>query len=267
MSITFSTSWYNVKSKFNLATYSNWINNFICHINNFYLVIYTNEESINVVKDIMKNAKNTSNIKIVILEWNDFYCNKYNWKQNHDNNHTLNETSNCKTDWKLNMLWNEKISFVNKTINDNYFNTEWFGWCDIGYFRNMTSEVWPYNAKINNLDKSKIYYGKVGNSNELNCISKMVLNKNELNLPKEQLPPGQVTIGGGFFLIHKKNINWWYNTFYNRLNDYFINNYLVKDDQIIIVDCVVHNLKKFKLIQHEANNDERWFPFRYYLNS
>ena len=240
--------------------------NFLMNVNNFNLVIYTNKESYYVFESLVEN---NSRIKVIMKEWDEFYGYKWkdNWINNHTKNNSLNHNSRFNTDWKLNMLWNEKISFVNKTINDNYFNTEWFGWCDIGYFRNMTSEVWPYNAKINNLDKSKIYYGKVGNSNELNCISKMVLNKNELNLPKEQLPPGQVTIGGGFFLIHKKNINWWYNTFYNRLNDYFINNYLVKDDQFIIVDCVVHNLKKFKLIQHEANNDGRWFPFRYYLNS
>jgi hypothetical protein len=37
---------------------------------------------------------------------------------------------NChKTSWELNMLWNEKISFVNKAYQEKYFDeTEWYGW-------------------------------------------------------------------------------------------------------------------------------------------
>ena len=41
-----------------------------------------------------------------------------------------------KTDWKLNMLWSEKIAFVKKCYDNKYFpETDWYGWVDIGYFR------------------------------------------------------------------------------------------------------------------------------------
>ena len=39
------------------------------------------------------------------------------------------------------MLWCEKISFVKKTIEKNYFNTDWYGWCDIGYFRESNNDL------------------------------------------------------------------------------------------------------------------------------
>ena len=43
-----------------------------------------------------------------------------------------------KTSWKLNMLWNKKISFVKKAYQEKYFDeTEWYGWMDIGYFRHL----------------------------------------------------------------------------------------------------------------------------------
>ena len=41
--------------------------------------------------------------------------------------------------------------------------------------------------------------------------------------------------------------------YYSKLNDYFENNYLVKDDQMIILDCAMNNLSLFKFIK-ETNS-------------
>ena len=45
MSITFSSCFYIIKSKFDPNTYINWMNNFISIVNNFNLVIYTDDNS------------------------------------------------------------------------------------------------------------------------------------------------------------------------------------------------------------------------------
>ena len=66
-------------------------------------------------------------------------------------------------------------------------------------------------------------------------------------MPIIPIPSEQVSIAGGFFLSHKDKIDWWNSAYYNRLNDYFTYNYLVKDDQIVIVDCVFSNIDKFQL--------------------
>ena len=39
----------------------------------------------------------------------------------------------------------------------------------------------------------------------------------------------------------------WHETYYTQLQNYLDNNYLVKDDQIVIVDCVFSNIDKFQL--------------------
>ena len=72
-------------------------------------------------------------------------------------------------------------------------------------------------------------------------------------------------IGGGFFLIHKDKIEFWKTLFYNKLELYFKHDYLVKDDQIILTDCLISNLGHFKIIK-ENNIYNNWFAFLRYLS-
>ena len=134
MSITFSSCFYILKSKFDETTYINWMNNFISIVNEFYLVIYTDEKSVNHI-----DTKNNPRIKIIIKPVYQFYTYKYKelWIQNHKNNTLLNNH----IDWEVNMLWNEKIWFTNETYKNKYFETDYYGWCDIGYFRNNNNNI------------------------------------------------------------------------------------------------------------------------------
>ena len=263
--ITFVTSWYIVKAKFNKELYAQWINNLLANVNNFNLVIFTNEESKYMIEPYLKNKK----IKAIIYEWDEFSTYKYKdkWVSNHEINHSLNNMVH----WKLNMLWNEKINMV-KIVKDRLiFPNNIFGWCDIGYFRCNSASIdfdtirqWPNEDKINSIDKHKIYYNQVCNSYYLNNLVRHILTKNDTDLPVTPIPYNQVSIAGGFFLTHCENINWWWNTFYKRLELYFDNNYLVKDDQIIVIDCIANNLKHFKLIKQQPGFDP-WFGFQTYL--
>ena len=145
----------------------------------------------------------------------------------------------------------EKINFVYRAME--YFDTECYGWCDIGYFREETDNVkeWPqYRMTI---DKTKIYYALV-NKNGFDYIDKLLKND-------EIIPPHQVSIAGGFFITHKQNIRWWRDTFYKKLDFYFKNDRLIKDDQMIIVDCVRSNQDKFALCEENSKYD-RWFMFK-----
>ena len=267
MSITFSSCFYIINSKFPSEKYIEWMNNFISIVNNFNLVIYTDE---NTLKHI--HTKDNPNIKIIIKLLDQFYNYKYKdfWIQNHKKNVLLNNIS-C---WELNMLWSEKISFVKETIERKYFDTDFYGWCDIGYFRNRendsnTSQLikWPNPQKIYKLDKTKIVYACINNIDSyiINIIN-IVQNKNSLGLPIQPIPSHQNTIAGGFFIIHKDKINWWFNTFDNKLSIYFDNNYLVKDDQIILADCIFSNLDHFLLCREYQPQYDNWFMFQRFLN-
>jgi hypothetical protein len=66
------------------------MNNLISIVNNFNLVIYTDQ---NIVKHI--ETKNNTKIKIVIKPLENFYNYKYKdyWIRNHKNNYLLNHKS------------------------------------------------------------------------------------------------------------------------------------------------------------------------------
>ncbi len=270
MSITFSSCFYIINSKFPPEKYIEWMSNIISIANNFNLVIYTDENTLKYI-----DTKSKPNIKIVIKPFNQFHNYKYKnqWVQNHEKNVLLNNVS-C---WELNMLWAEKINFVKETIERKYFETDFHGWCDIGYFRNRTGDYsdtniselmnWPNAVKINSLDKNKIVYACINNNNlYLNDLKKIIQNKNAYGLPNNPIPPFQNSIAGGFFVLHKNKISWWFNTFDKTLELYFKHNYLVKDDQIILADCIFSNLDNFTLFIEYHPPYDNWFMFQRIFN-
>jgi len=258
-----------------MSIYLEWCNNFLSITNNFNLVLYTDSKSLNYLNN---NEQITSylqkpNIKVIIYPLTDFstYNYKTKWEKNHNNNIYLNNL----TEWTLNMLWNEKINMVKKTKDNNYFNTPFYGWCDIGYFRNRSNDIhtskltsWPQNEIFNEIDKNKIYYALVNNNLDyLNFLYLIIQNKNNIGLPIQPIDPTQVSIAGGFFISHREKIDWWHTSYYNKLKLYLDNNYLVKDDQIIIVDCIFSELKNgysenFCLLGEKLPNYDNWFLFQ-----
>ena len=270
--LTLVTAWYIFKAKFNVQTYKQWISHLLLNVKEFKLVVFTNAESKWMIQPFLQN---NPNIKMIILEIEDFYG--YTFKEHWIKNHLKNHSLNTKVDWRVNMLWSEKLSFVKRAMENNYFSkdyeNEWFGWCDIGYFRGGENNMsinkikeWPSKEKIELLDRKKIYYAQVSDINYLNHLARIILDKNITNgLPNNPIPADQNSIAGGFFLITAEKINWWNGVYYQRLNTYFENNYLVKDDQVIIIDCLINNLSNFKLIKETVPRMNAWFAFSNYL--
>lgn len=262
MSITLSTCWYNFKSKFSDSVYKSWMHNMLSNVNNYNLVIYTDEEGFSTMEPYLK-----PNIKVIIKLYSEFYTYQFKdkWIQNHEHNLLLKN----KIDWKVNMLWSEKINFVYETIKHNYFTTDLYGWCDIGYFRGTRNDLdtktlssWPSRSKISELPSDKIHYAYIPDNNDMQYFNDLINNKNEVGLPIEPIPPSQVSIAGGFFILHANKIGWWHNTYYNKLKLYFDHNYLVKDDQIIVADCVFSNLNSFTLYKEINSDFDPWFLFQ-----
>ena len=237
------------------------MNNFISIVNEFNLIIYTDENSFKYI-----DTNNNPRIKVIIKPLDQFYNYKYKdfWIKNHEKNILLNDKS-C---WELNMLWSEKIQFVKETIERKYFDTDYYGWCDIGYFRNRvndthTSKLTKWGKNTSFLKSSKIYYACVqNNENYMKYLMKLINNKNEYDVPIEEIPSYQVSIAGGFFVLHKNNIDWWSETYDNKLKLYFAHNYLVKDDQIILADCIISNINNFILFRENSPGLDNWFMFQ-----
>lgn len=267
MCVTFSSCFYIIKSKFDPGTYVEWMNNLISIVNNFNLVIYTDDNSRNYI-----DTKGNPQITVIVRPIDQFYNYKYKnyWMANHGKNTLLND----KSSWQLNMLWSEKMWFVKETIERKYYETEFYGWCDIGYFRNRPNDVhtstlmnWPNPDTITKLNKNKICYACINNDNGyMNYLYKIVNNKNNAGLPAQPIPPHQNSIAGGFFVCHADKISWWAETYNNKLELYFKNNYLVKDDQIILADCILSDMDQFVLFRENHPRLDNWFMFQRILD-
>lgn len=265
--ITFVTCWYNLKAKFPSDNYRVWMSNLILNVNNFNLVIYTDAKS---KVDIEPYINNNPLIKVVIKEMSDMYGYRYKkeWIQNHNNNTALKQ---WKVDWELNMLWSEKINFVKEAIETTFLGSDWYGWCDIGYFRGRPGldlsidaiKAWPKVDKEKEFNKDKIYYNMVGTNETIHMIHNSIKNSDYKGLPVPPIPMNQVSVSGGFFIIHKDKLQWWWDKYYNRLQLYFENNYLVKDDQMIVIDCMLREIKHFNLLRGQSG--DIWFSFGPFL--
>jgi hypothetical protein len=264
MLVTFATGWYELTSKFPADTYLQWMRHMLLEINNYYLVLFTDEAGENILREhFAPYYFNNPNLKIIQKPCEQWYNYKYKtkWIKNHAKNTQLNN----RTEWKLNMLWAEKTHFVNDARKQRYFPpTEFYGWCDIGYFREGPCPTFASTPKLQSLNKNKIYYACV-DQKQLLQVKDYVLKKNTDGLPVVPIPVQQTTIAGGFFIAHHAKIESWKNKFDEKLALYFQHDYLVKDDQIIIVDCILSDPQRFQLVCEDDPKENPWFTFRRFL--
>jgi hypothetical protein len=266
--ITYSTCFYQFKNKHTKETFFEWIDNMLSQVNHYYLVVYTDKDT----EPLFKKYTSNKNILLVVKTIEEFKTYKY--KEKWISNHKINNNLKDQVSWEVNMLWNEKIHFVCETKTKKYFDTPFYGWCDIGYFRNTPNDMnknelvnWSHPKKIDTLHHNKIYYALINNDMKyihslVNCIQ----NKNALGLPVIPIPSHQVSIAGGFFISHKDKIEMWRDYYYSKLELYFDNNYLVKDDQIIVADCIFSRIEGFNLILENNPKYDNWFLFQRYLS-
>lgn len=268
--ITFSTCWYILKSKFPINAYIDWINNLLSIANNFNLVIYTNKESFITIAHLIDSTN--KKIKIIIKPIEDFYTYKYRdyWIKNHNSS---NIELHKEIDWRLNMLWNEKIFFVNETITNKYFDSLYYGWCDIGYFRNRNNDLhshylhnWPNPVKLLNdtFKKNLIHYACV--QNDIKIYNKLTNNiENHYNKYLLTNPNPNYTencFAGGFFISRKDLLNVYAKLYDSKLQYYFSNKYFIKDDQTILLDIITMNPNLFYIHREDDKYFDNWFMFQ-----
>jgi len=253
--ITFSTCWYSFKSKFPSTVYMKWIDNMLSSVNQYYLVVYCDTEG---YKNLEKYE--CARIKLIIRPVEAFYLYRFKefWITNHAKNVLLNE----RIGWEVNMLWNEKIWFVENTIRENYFGvlTDFYGWCDIGYFREEKVVKWPSPEKLALLNKDTVHYACVNNDDKY--LEELIKGIRE----KKIIPKTQVSIAGGFFILTAKKIDWWRTIYENQLISFIRAGYLIKDDQIILATCIFSNpnltKKHFSLYREKNPLYDNWFMFQ-----
>lgn len=267
--ITFSTCFYVLKSKFPIETYLKWINNLLSIVNQFNLVIYTNKESFIYLLRLIDPTN--KKIKVIVKPLSQFYTYKYKdyWIKNHEkSNMGLHKV----IDWQLNMLWNEKVFLVNETIKKGYFKTLYYGWCDIGYFRNRTNDLhtnyltsWPNVIKLLEFSKQDLIHYACINDNLLELTNDIKSHyNNALKTPPTERY-NDVSFAGGFFILPPNMSDFYAAIYETKLEYYFSNDYFIKDDQTIIQDIILTNPHLFDVCKEDNPRFDNWFMFQRFL--
>ena len=112
MLVTFATCWYPFNSKFPVTTYLNWMKHLLAEVNHYYLVLFTDIEGEQMLREhFAASYLQNPHIKIVLKpceKWHN-YLYVADWIKNHAKNPLLN----TRIEWKVNMLWAEKVHFMN----------------------------------------------------------------------------------------------------------------------------------------------------------
>ena len=125
---------------------------------------------------------------------------------------------------------------------------------------------WPNNVKLikNEFIKFRIHYGCIEN-NKQSFVSLSEEIKEHYNSLLVTPPTNKYlenSFAGGFFILQKAIINIYANIYDKKLQYYFSNNYVIKDDQTILLDIIVMNPSLFYV--HFENNPmyDNWFMFQ-----
>jgi hypothetical protein len=137
--------WCLNKSKFNNYKYVEWFNNSLC-INSPLIFFSDNISTINLVKKIRKNLPTY----YVILDMNKFVTQKYKDLFIIDNRQSPSK--------ELNMIWNEKIFLVQKSLEINPFNSNFYCWYDAGLCLFRDRKIPEIKLDSSFLNKNKISF-------------------------------------------------------------------------------------------------------------
>lgn len=260
--LTLTTAWYCIPSKFPPEMYYQWMQNLFALLHHVHLVVYTNAESFSHLVRLIPPPFLHTRVKVIIKPVEEWHVHRYEEDFLTQEKETYNVL--------LNMLWNEKAFLVKETIQQRYFDTLLYGWCDIGYFRNRPRQdtpirdlmdQWASPSALLTIADRKIHIGQV------------VLQ--QMQKQKQPNPSICKSMAGGFFVSTKDTLLVYAKLYDDMLQLLFSKNKkenkeieqkeqrrTIKDDQVVIQHVVEAHPHLFH-IHHEFNPwTDPWFMFQ-----
>jgi len=246
--ITLVSAFYTFPSKFPVAQYKVWIQNFMQLQSQ--KVIFTNQETLPHIQECDPNAQKTH---YILVEIKDFLTSQYDeqWKQHYEIDHEKYHTVN------LYKVWGEKANFLHKAIESNPYNTDYFVWCDIGCFRNKNRmpelQYWPQTRKI----KNKVVFLQIQSFQPHELLNQHVID-NRFQFVNR--------IGGGIIAGHKDQLKIWCSKYYETLQKFFDKKVFAGKDQSVFAFVLLQNPDLVESVSIPANYPyDPWFYLEDYL--
>lgn len=238
--------------------YFEWIENFLPNVS-ANMVIYTDECSYDMIKSLRcSQADRTVVIKTRI---EDFFCYRFleYWKRDIARDHEKSSHNP-----ELYMVWNEKSMFIKRAIESNYFDTEFFMWCDIGMVREQRHvkhlSSFPNTEFIRTLP-NRVYLLSIGDFTtdelKLTGATDSFRYKNR--------------IGGGVIFGHKEVLKVWVHEYYKMLDKFMENDIFAGKDQSVMSCAYLKNMDLIQLVRPTPSPFDSpygaWFYMLYFFGS
>eukprot|EP00547_Thalassionema_nitzschioides_P005927 CAMPEP_0194202726 /NCGR_PEP_ID=MMETSP0156-20130528/2675_1 /TAXON_ID=33649 /ORGANISM="Thalassionema nitzschioides, Strain L26-B" /LENGTH=260 /DNA_ID=CAMNT_0038928301 /DNA_START=1065 /DNA_END=1847 /DNA_ORIENTATION=+ len=136
---------------------------------------------------------------------------------------------------ELYIIWNEKGHFIEKAMEVNPFNTEFFAWVDMGYLRDDLLE----------------------NQRMIRFLPPILTKKQTLFLDVRSLVNGDEYLGGGFIGGYREGLTTWINSYYETLSANR-DRFLGKDQPWMFQTCV-QNPELCIWVQPRNTYGDPWF--------
>jgi galactoside 2-L-fucosyltransferase 1/2 len=233
---TIVTAYFPIKkSKHGGNKYLNWMTNILSLQDP--MIIFTTNDMQERIKYIRQNRKT----KIIVMKLED--CMMYKKYSPKFWNEQLNSDPEKSIHSKeLFIIWNEKINFLKEAIQLNPFNSKFFAWFDIGYFRNS-----EYN---NNIMLQKIPES---------------LNKNQVMLLNVSTLLNKKYLGGGFIGGYIEGIEKFHTNYYRYLENN--KHFFIGEDQNNMYKVCESNSQLCILVNPNDDIKNKWFYISYYLKN
>jgi hypothetical protein len=257
MSCTIVTAYYPIRSKFTKDKYLEWGKTFLKLKSP--IVIFTEEHLISELSSLRGNFP----IKFISLpfeELDTWKLYKDKWVQNH----TIDPENSYHTP-ELYAIWAQKAFFVEMAIKSNYFNTNYFFWCDFGAFRDENIDVSILNSfpTTTYFTDHKLLLQSVGDLTdaEKNIKNDGIYGERISNMWNDIRLVGGLWGGSSIACLR------WKEAYQTMLEKYFIKGRFAGKDQIVMLSTYLENPTLATVIKPTINYINNWFFFQYILSN
>jgi hypothetical protein len=259
MATTLVTAYYNIDSiKYSDAhkNYMIWGNNLLKLETN--IILFTEEYLVSEIKKMRENKP----IEIICIPFQQLET----WKLYKEKWIEHNEKDPEKSIHipELYSLWAEKVFFVEKAIELNPYNTEYFFWCDFGGFRDLDIPFEIINSFPSSkyLPKDKIILQSL-KPLEINDKIKGIDNIYGPEITHEW---NDIRIVGGFWGGGIEGCLNWKKYYKKTLEKYFNSNRFAGKDQIIMLSTYLEYPNLAIVIEPTIYNINAWYFLKYLLS-
>jgi FkbM family methyltransferase len=232
------------KTKHTTLEYKTWMQNMLSLKD--AMVVFTDKKFAPTIKQFRATALEKT--KIIIMELSDtLMVTKYSmdfWKEQHkkDPEQSIHGES-------LYIIWNEKANWLQRASKLNPFDSDFFAWVDIGYFRNTNYNNQEMLQQVpSNLGKNQVMFLDV--SSLVAGGSKRIIGDGKY-------------LGGGFIGGYAEGIDKWYQSYYDYIDSKKAE-FIGKDQPRMYQTCS-SNKGLCNIVQPKSGFGDPWFYMAPYL--